>query len=677
MEKRNITILLLVIFIFFCMVNNLLIIRYSSHHITGKSFSGIISLIIEGRPKLINITSPENKTYNFDIGDFYIIDLNVSPLNFNVESWWYTLLDLKHDTIVAENISFTPNTTISAVRWSNKLIVYANNTEGTETSDSVTFFVFVPNSAPVIEYIADSIYVCENSYLSYYFNVTDVDEDTLKSDISPKDPFFVFPVLFYGKVNTTFEIISGTLDKDDAGGINNGWKTYKEIISISDQYNSTCCSDYKETNITVIEINNAPSIEDMGVYTVWARGENSSFYKQIHANDLEDGNESSGNLSFNITILNSTGDTVNLFNITQDGVMNYTGNESQVGLYNITVCVNDTGIDNPHPNISENCGQDGSSLSDCDIFSLTVTNENRQPTIIDYYPENLSLTVSGTTTLVFNISKYDPDGTIPDTYWYVDSSLIERDSFSVNDEFTYSFGCGVSGLHAIKAEITDGLLNDSVEWNLTVGYVECPAPLPVSGGGGGGKKACQEKWVCMDWGVCQNTEKSLEKGILSGEDYRVIKEFCEKRRWNEKYCGFQIRVCRDLNLCNTTFDKPLELQPCYYVEKPSCHDGVKNCHDGGCEFLIDCGGPCPPCPTCSDGKQNQGEEGIDCGGPCPPCPIEKPLIKRAETKYTLIIILLISIFSIIILIKLRKILALMKKIKNQEAKRLKLEKRNL
>ncbi|PID52221.1 MAG: hypothetical protein CR972_02975 [Candidatus Moraniibacteriota bacterium] len=27
-------------------------------------------------------------------------------------------------------------------------------------------------------------------------------------------------------------------------------------------------------------------------------------------------------------------------------------------------------------------------------------------------------------------------------------------------------------------------------------------------------------------------------------------------------------------------------------------------------------------PTCSDGKQNQGEEGIDCGGPCATCEVE-------------------------------------------------------
>lgn len=29
-------------------------------------------------------------------------------------------------------------------------------------------------------------------------------------------------------------------------------------------------------------------------------------------------------------------------------------------------------------------------------------------------------------------------------------------------------------------------------------------------------------------------------------------------------------------------------------------------------------------PSCSDGIQNQEEEGIDCGGPCPPCPISQP-----------------------------------------------------
>ena len=51
----------------------------------------------------------------------------------------------------------------------------------------------------------------------------------------------------------------------------------------------------------------------------------------------------------------------------------------------------------------------------------------------------------------------------------------------------------------------------------------------------------------------------------------------------------------------------------------TCFDGIQNQGETG----IDCGGPCPACPTppsCSDGIQNQGETGIDCGGPCPACP---------------------------------------------------------
>ncbi len=48
---------------------------------------------------------------------------------------------------------------------------------------------------------------------------------------------------------------------------------------------------------------------------------------------------------------------------------------------------------------------------------------------------------------------------------------------------------------------------------------------------------------------------------------------------------------------------------------PTCSDGIQNQGEEG----VDCGGPCPACETCDDGIQNQGEEGIDCGGPCAPC----------------------------------------------------------
>jgi len=56
--------------------------------------------------------------------------------------------------------------------------------------------------------------------------------------------------------------------------------------------------------------------------------------------------------------------------------------------------------------------------------------------------------------------------------------------------------------------------------------------------------------------------------------------------------------------------------PCASVCPPTCYDGIQN--QG--EAAVDCGGPCAACPTCFDGIQNQGEAGIDCSnmgfGPC-------------------------------------------------------------
>ncbi len=667
--KKRIVIFLLLIFIASNILNSIIITNYLSlsfPKITGLggSAAGIIMLFIEGEAYIINITSPQNTTYNFSIGSNYIIDLNASA-SFNAGGWWYTLRDLKHNTIASENIPFSPNTTIAAVRWSNQLIVYANDSNNNVYNNSVVFFVFVPNSNPLIGNISSKIFVCEGSYLSIpptYFNVTDIDEDAITASIAPSDPFFVVFTNSPELNLTTFEIISGTLNKAHAGGANAGSKTYEETIYVNDGNNGT---DFKIINITVIEINTAPSITNIGVQTVWSRGENSAFYKQVYVADIENGNQNSGNLTFNITIKNSSGNNVNLFNISSNGTMNFTANSSYLGIYNISVCVTDTGINNPHENISL-CNQNGSALTSCNNFSLTVTDENRAPQITYYYPFSLRLNVNGTDNLYFNITKYDPDWTIPDAYWYVDESIEKSPSGigSSSEEFTYSFGCGVSGNHTVKAEITDGLLNASIQWNLTVSYAACPPGVLPGGGVGGAALACDEKWACKEWQNCKNLEKVYNNKEIKYELMNIIKERCSLFSWNNEVCGFQVRECNDLNYCNKNLNKPGTIKECYYTIYPNCTDGIKNCHNGSCEVLVDCGGPCLACPTCSDKIQNQCEEGVDCGGPCPSCLAELPLVKRSYWWY--ILILLIILLAIIIIRKLIRILVLEKRYKKSK-----------
>lgn len=638
--------------------------------VTGFDISSTAQVIfgIIGDPTIL-ILSPENITYNFTFGGPYILDLNITS-NMAISTWTYSLYDLRHSRWVYEDILFSPNTTIDAVRWGNKLFVNGSTSSGRSDDANVTFFVNVPNTAPIIQGVPRDIYVCEASRLNFNFSAMDYDEDVLVGDNSPKyGLFFVFSQgrNMWGNL-TNFSIDSGTLFKNSAGGVNAGSQDYPMAISVTDRV----LSDTVYTNITVIEINNPPLINPpfgLTTKTIWSQGENSTLFEWINISDVEFDSYGYGNHTFNVSILNSTLQRVNLFNVSNfngDGLINFTANDSiPVGNYDVRVCVTDAGLLLPHPLISSVCNQTGNNLSTCDNFQLIITDENRPPTITDFGPENLSLAYRGISRIYFNVTKYDPDWTIPDSFWYVDNKLIEVFEGNETDYFDHVFGCGVGGKHKIKVVVSDGELNDSLEWGIDVSYVACTVEGGGGGGGGGGVPGCVSQWVCNPWNVCQNALASLEGGILSGQDYRFIEEECRENALFEERCGFQIRECVDLNGCGPTLTKPDEIQFCLYTANPTCEDGIKNCHDGDCEFLIDCGGPCDVCPSCSDGKKNQGEEGVDCGGPCPwKCEPVVPLLKRNTTIYVFLVILLLVI--IFIIYKLVRVLKYKKSIEQSQ-----------
>lgn len=600
--------------------------------------SGIVQIFVE-KVLILNIHSPENITYYFDKGDPYIIALNVSA-NFNVDEWRYSLYDVRHGVNVEVNTLFVPNSSISAVRWENVLTVFAHEVDGDWTEGSVQFFVSVPNSAPLLGNISDPILVCEGQRLSYRTNATDIDEDTLNGDISPKNPFYL---AFRGRVGiiSYFDIISGGLGKNDIGD-------YVESVSVVDPSNEI---DSQEITIKVIEINNLPQMENIGAQTVWLKGEDSVFFKEVSVWDVEDGGTSDGNLEFNL----SWGGNEDLFDIgVVSGVMNYTptvGHEGRV--YSLTVCVEDNALGSVHENISVCSPFGGDAEVVCDDFTLTVTDENRAPVIVNYTPVSDMFSLGGTSQASFFVEVYDADGTIPDIDWYVDGVEREHNENVSNDSFVYSFGCENGGAHRIEIVTTDGLLNASQRWDILVSEVECPElSSGGGGGGGGGGDYCIEDWLCDDWKVCQNVKRSFDARILSREDYALARDVCSQNgEEDERYCGFQITSCYDLNVCNRSksiLERPTERRFCYFTENPGCFDGITNCHSGGCELLVDCGGPCAPCATCSDGKQNQGEAGVDCGGPCPyTCEPEAPFAMLSSVLIVLAILLMIVILYVL------------------------------
>jgi hypothetical protein len=255
--------------------------------------------------------------------------------------------------------------------------------------------------------------------------------------------------------------------------------------------------------------------------------------------------------------------------------------------------------------------------------------------------------------------------TYPDINWYVDGVLSEANENKSSDGFSYTFGCGISGSHNVTIITTDGLINVSNTWDINVTNVACPVAAAGSGsaggGGGGGSSLggyCNERWNCHGWGLCQNAERSFDADILSPEDFSSVKDLCAQNLYDDRFCGFQITKCFDIEQCDNTVikvPKPSESRVCYFTENPNCNDGITNCHDDDCELLVDCGGPCGPCPTCSDDKRNQGENGVDCGGPCPyACESESPFGTITIALIALLVALLAV--AIFILVKLVNIL---------------------
>ncbi|MBA3064199.1 hypothetical protein FP803_02055, partial [Candidatus Woesearchaeota archaeon] len=226
------------------------------------------------------------------------------------------------------------------------------------------------------------------------------------------------------------------------------------------------------------------------------------------------------------------------------------------------------------------------TINKTDDFTIT----NRAPVLISIMPNetwNEDTILTGR-----DLDDYfmEPDG---ETLTYV-STGVPNINVSINNVthvVTYIPQANFHGNRTIKFYAYDPH-NARAESNIVYLFVidvpEADSTSASGGGGGGGTRIiCEELWECTEWGKC------LPSGIKT-------------------------RTCKDLAECGTEFRKLFESVSCEYIG--TCFDIIKNCHQDLCEVGVDCGGPCPTCPTCFDGIQNQGEAGIDCGGPCPACP---------------------------------------------------------
>ncbi|MFA5856265.1 MAG: hypothetical protein WC867_02840 [Candidatus Pacearchaeota archaeon] len=316
--------------------------------------------------------------------------------------------------------------------------------------------------APIIVDYPKQIILCEDNSLNYNIRVDYPDSENLEYDLNPKapeSPFLIKPINSYNPQIKSYQIYSYSLVKSDAIDNDKSYKIYKEKFFVRNSEHA----DEKNFDIVVIEKNHPPTFEKIKLETLEL---NEKFTYKLKAEDFEDGVLGFGKLKVDIKFNKNE-----LFNITDDGIIVYQAKKSDLGNHNIEICIKDSFLNNPHPN-SSICGK-SESTTICNNLSLTITEKNREPVIKEVYPKNSSINIFDSDKIGFGFVKEDPDGTIPESYWYVDNELKEIFSENYKDNFVFNINCNNLGTHYIKSIISDGKLNKSIEWQVNVNKADC------------------------------------------------------------------------------------------------------------------------------------------------------------------------------------------------------------
>ena len=434
-------------------------------HITGGmgpetarvSEKGNVGICVSRTPQLAigdkNVT--QNQRFDYTVND--IADHDTETVYYYDNA---TFFNINRTTGV---INFTATNDMVGEHW---VLIWSNeSTCGSGDSETINFTVINVNDAPILFFIPNQT-LYEDQIFQYDVNATDPDLFTPYGD-----------KLTFGDNSTLFEIdpetglISFIPLFDEVGN-------YSILIYVFDlEY-----VDWQVVHFDIYPVNDAPILEHIGAQTAI---EDEPYYLLVNATD-----EENDTLTFH--------DNSTIFDINSStGEISFTPNSTHVGNYTINISVTDG-----FHWVSE-------------VVSFTVVHTNHPPNITYWYPNEAESTrakeTGNKTTSIwyywgeiawFKVNATDPDGTSPSFSWMVDNVTLSNEMY---DNVTINTA-PYKGIHTVKAIATDGLLNDTHTWVLTV--LAKPKPPPDDGGGGGGGGAspptvlCFENWRCTEWSVC-------------------------------------------------------------------------------------------------------------------------------------------------------------------------------
>ncbi|MEA2087807.1 MAG: putative Ig domain-containing protein, partial [Candidatus Caldatribacteriota bacterium] len=145
----------------------------------------------------------------------------------------------------------------------------------------------------------------------------------------------------------------------------------------------------------------------------------------------------------------------------ESGLISWIPANNQVGIHQVVVEISD--------------GKHSITQS----FKIEVFNVNNSPQIFSYFPDSLNVGVNEGDSIKFEVQAHDIDlNTTLSFQWFLNGKLVLDSTASGDDSkssWIYSAGYGDYDQKIVKVLVSDGELQDYVQWNITINDITPPA----------------------------------------------------------------------------------------------------------------------------------------------------------------------------------------------------------
>ncbi|MBS1266106.1 MAG: hypothetical protein MAG795_00071 [Candidatus Woesearchaeota archaeon] len=392
-------------------------------------------------PIMDNITSPVVVKIN---KSFYM-ELNATDPDFNDLNFTHnvSLLDFPNFNMTIDGImNFTANQSDEGNRSINFTVW--DITPAPKSDSKIVEFVVTWNRPPII-YPIPLLNATEDILFSYTINATDPDYDSVNMS-----------------VNTTwFNISEGGLFEFTPNQSMLGYHNFS--LNATDNDGGWT---YTTFVINITGVNDAPYFDPALInYSIW----DNIYEDQLAEIIINVTDEEGDNLTF--SRLFTTGSNLfNIYNYTYNftksqALINFTPGQTDIGNYTVNITVSD---------------QDKSTT---ETINFTVLPINDAPQIVTFYPygtpvsnitvfawhnytsfpNTTNINATENSTVLFNHTSTDEDNASLLYFWYLDENIVSTQSY-----WSYAINFSADGNHNITLRVSDGILNSSMNWNLTV-----------------------------------------------------------------------------------------------------------------------------------------------------------------------------------------------------------------